>query len=97
MSIIIDGYRFTVEENNAGNILLEKISSGGNIIESIKKFITFLHKNKVQYVTVYDCKLRDRYKSVLLHIYRNATDAERQLLDLATFIHDRDVIRCKVY
>ena len=69
MSIIIDGYRFTVEENNANNILLEKVTDGGNIISAIKQFIIFLHKNKVQYVTIYDCKKRDRYRKVLLHIY----------------------------
>ena len=97
MSIIIDGYKFVIETSNANNILLEKISSGGNVIEAIKKFITFLHKNKVQYVTVYDIKKRDRYKNILLYIYKKANDDERRLYDKATFIHDRDVIRCKIY
>ena len=99
METVIDGYKFVIETNNANNILLEKVEGigGGNVIEAIKKFIIFLHKTQVQYVTIYDIKKRDRYKSVLLHIYRNANNTERWLLDLATFIHDGDVIRCKVY
>ena len=99
MSIIIGGYRFTVEENNANNILLEKtnMQHGGNIIDAIKQFIIFLHKNQVQYITIYDCKKRDRYRDVLLHIYRNANNTEKWLLDMANFIYDGDVIRCKVH
>ena len=97
METIIDGYKFTVEEKNAGNILLEKIEDGGNIISAIKQFIIFLHKNKFQYITIYDCKKRDRYRNVLLHIYRNAGNTERWLYSLATFIYDGDVIRCKIY
>ena len=97
METIIDGYRFTVEENNANNILLEKIEDGGNIIDAIKQFIIFLHKNQIQYVTIYDCKKKDRYRNVLLHIYRNANNTEKWLLDMATFVYDGDVIRCKVY
>ena len=61
MSIIIGGYKFTVEENNANNIILEKVDDSGNIIDAIKQFIIFLHKKQVQYVTIYDCKKRDRY------------------------------------
>ena len=97
METIIDGYRFTVEENNANNILLEKIEDGGNIIDAIKQFIIFLHKNQIQYVTIYDCKKRDRYRDILLHIYKNANNTEKWLLDMATFVYDGDVIRCKVY
>ena len=97
METIIDGYRFTIEENNANNILLEKIGEGGNIISAIKQFIIFLHKNKVQYVTIYDCKKRDRYKNILLYIYKNANSVERCLYDMATFIYDGGVVRCKVY
>ena len=97
MEVILDGYRFTIEENNANNILLEKVEDGGNIIDAIKQFILFLHKNKVQYVTIYDCKGRDRYRNILLYIYKNANNTWRWLYDLATFIHDGDVIRCKVY
>ena len=97
MSIIIGGYRFTVEENNANNIILEKATDGGNIIDAIKKFIIFLHKNKVQYVTIYDIKKQDRYKNILLYIYKNANNTEKWLYDMATFIYDGDVIRCKVY
>ena len=97
MEVIIDGYKFTIEENNANNIVLEKIEDGGNIISAIKKFILFLHKNKVQYVTIYDCKKKDRYRDVLLHIYRNANNTEKWLLDMADFIYDEDKIRCKVY
>ena len=97
MSIIIGGYSFTVEENNANNILLEKVSDDGNIIDAIKQFIIFLHKNKIQYVTIYDCKKRDRYRNILLYIYKKANNTERWLLDMATFVYDGDVIRCRVY
>lgn len=72
MSIIIEGYKFTVEENNANNIVLEKVADGGNIISAIKSLIIFLHKNQIQYVTIYDCKKRDRYRNILLYIYKNA-------------------------
>ena len=99
MSIIIGGYRFIVEENNANNIILEKVNMkhSGNIIDAIKNFILFLHKNKVQYVTIYDIKKQDRYKNILLYIYKNANNTEKWLYDMATFIYDGDVIRCKVY
>ena len=99
MSIIIGGYRFIVEENNANNIILEKVNMkhSGNIIDAIKSFIIFLHKNKVQYVTIYDIKKQDRYKNILLYIYKNANNTEKWLYDMATFIYDGDVIRCKVY
>ena len=99
MSIIIGGYRFIVEENNANNIILENVNMkhGGNIIDAIKQFILFLHKNKVQYVTIYDIKKQDRYKNILLYIYKNANNTEKWLYDMATFIYDGDVIRCKVY
>lgn len=97
METIIDGYKFVVETNNANNIILEKVEDGGNIISAIKKFIIFLHKNQIQYVTIYDIKKRDIYRDVLLHIYRNANNTERWLLDMATFVYDGDVIRCKVY
>ena len=97
MNILINGYSFTVEENNANNILLEKVSDGGNIIDAIKQFIIFLHKNQIQYVTIYDCKKQDRYKNILLYIYKKADNTEKWLYDMATFIYDGDVIRCKVY
>lgn len=97
MNILINGYSFTVEENNANNILLEKVSDDGNIIDAIKQFIIFLHKNQIQYVTIYDIKKRDRYKNILLYIYKNANNTERWLYDMATFIYDGDVIRCKMY
>ena len=97
METIIDGYRFVVEEKNANNIILEKVTDGGNVISAIKKFILFLHKNKVQYITIYDCKKRDRYRDILLHIYRNANSMEKWLYDMANFIYDEDKIRCKVY
>lgn len=97
MNILINGYNFTVEENNANNILLEKVSDDGNIIDAIKQFIIFLHKNQIQYVTIYDIKKRDRYKNILLYIYKNANNTERWLLDMATFVYDGDVIRCKMY
>ena len=97
MSIIIGGYRFTVEENNANNIILEKVDDSGNIIDAIKQFILFLHKKQMQYVTIYDCKKRDRYKNILLYIYKKANNTERWLLDMATFVYDRDVIRCRIY
>lgn len=99
MNIIIDGYSFTVEENNANNILLEKVSIeyNGNIINAIKSFILFLHKNKVQYVTIFDSKKRDRYRNILLYIYKNANNTEKWLYDMASFIYDEDKIRCKIY
>lgn len=97
MNILINGYSFTVEENNANNILLEKVSDDGNIIDAIKQFIIFLHKKQIQYVTIYDCKKQDRYKNILLHIYKNANNTEKWLYDMATFVYDGDVIRCKMY
>ena len=97
MNILINGYSFTVEENNANNILLEKVSDDGNIIDAIKQFIIFLHKNQIQYVTIYDIKKRDRYKNILLYIYKKANNTEKWLLDMATFVYDGDVIRCRIY
>ena len=97
MEVILDGYKFVIETHNANNIILEKIEDGGNIISAIKQFIIFLHKNKVQYVTIYDCKKKDRYKNILLYIYRNANNTEKWLYNMANFIYDGDVIRCKVY
>ena len=99
MEVILGGYRFVIETHNANNIILEKtnMQHSGNIISAIKKFILFLHKKQIQHVTVYDCKKRDRYHDILLHIYKNANNTERWLLDMATFVYDGDVIRCKVY
>ena len=97
MNILINGYSFTVEENNANNILLEKVDDRGNIIDAIKQFIIFLHKKQIQYVTIYDCKKQDRYKNILLYIYKKANNTEKWLYDMATFIYDGDVIRCKMY
>lgn len=99
MSIIIGGYRFTVEENNANNIILEKVNMkhSGKIIDAIKQFILFLHKHQVQYVTIYDCKKQDRYKNILLYIYKKANNTEKWLYDMATFVYDGDVIRCRIY
>ena len=51
----------------------------------------------VQYVTIYDCKKRDRYKNILFYIYKNANNTEKWLYDMATFIYDEDKIRCKIY
>ena len=97
METIIDGYKFVIETHNANNIVLEKVADGGNVISAIKSLIIFLHKNKVQYVTIYDIKKQDRYKNILLHIYRNANNTEKGLYDMATFVYDEDKIRCKVY
>ena len=97
MEAIIDGYKFTIEEKNANNIILEKVTDGGNIISVIKQFILFLHKNKVQYVTIYDIKKQGRYKNILLYIYKKANNTEKWLYDMATFVYDEDKIRCKVY
>ena len=97
MNILINGYSFTVEENNANNILLEKVDDSGNIIDAIKQFIIFLHKKQIQYVTIYDCKKQDRYKNILLYIYKKSSKTEKWLYDMATFIYDGDVIRCKMY
>ena len=90
METIIDGYKFTIEENNANNIILEKIGDGGNVISAIKQFIIFLHKNQIQYVTIYDCKKRDRYKNILFYIYKNANNTEKWLYDMSTFIYDEE-------
>ena len=97
MEVILDGYKFVIETHNANNIVLEKVADGGNIISAIKSFIIFLHKNKVQYVTIYDCKKKDRYRKILFHIYKNANNTEKWLYDMTNFIYDGDVIRCKVY
>lgn len=97
METIIDNYKFIVEEDNANNILLEKVTGDGNVISAIKKFIVFLHKQQIQYITIYDIKKRDRYKDILLHIYKNANSTERWLYDMASFIYDGGVLRCKVY
>ena len=98
MKTIIDGYKFTVEENNANNIILEKVGeTDGNIIAAIKSFILFLHKKQIQYVTIYDCKKRDRYKNILFYIYKNANNTEKWIYDMATFVYDEDKIRCKIY
>ena len=97
METVIDGYKFVVETNNANNIVLEKVTDGGNIISAIKQFILFLHKKQIQYITIYDCKKRDRYRNILLYIYGNANNTERWLLDMATFVYDEDKIRCKIY
>lgn len=96
---IIDGYKFIIEENNANNILLEQAASqhSSNIINAIKSFILFLHKNKIQYVTIYDIKKHDRYKNILLYIYKSANTTERWLYDMASFVYDGDVLRCKIY
>ena len=98
MKTIIDGYKFTVEENNANNIILEKVGeTDGNIIAAIKSFILFLHKKQIQYVTIYDCKKRDRYKNILFYIYKNTNNIEKCIYDMATFVYDEDKIRCKIY
>lgn len=97
METIIDGYKFTIEEKNANNILLEKVEDGGNIISAIKKFVIFLNENRVQYVTIYDCKKRDRYRKILLYIYKNANYTEQWLYNKATFVYDENKIRCRIY
>lgn len=100
MEYIFDNYKFIVEEDNCNNILLEKLNDTHqySIITAIKKFILFLHKNKIQYVTIYDIKKQDRYKNILFYIYKNANTTERWLYDMATFVYDEDrIIRCKIY
>ena len=98
METIINGYKFTIEEKNANNIVLEKVGeTDGNIISAIKQFIIFLHRKRIQYITIYDCKKRDRYKNILFYIYKNANNIEKWLYDMATFIYDGDVIRCRIY
>ena len=98
MSITIDGYKFIIEEDNANNIILEQVDKHcSNVIEAIKTFILFLHKRHIQYITIYDSKKRDRYKNILLLIYKRANNTERWLYDMASFVYDGDIIRCKVY
>lgn len=96
---IIDGYKFIIEENNSNNILLEQVDSqhSSNIIDAIKSFILFLHKNRIQYVTIYDVALRDRYAKILKYIYKKSNNTERWLYDMASFVYDGDVLRCKIY
>lgn len=98
-TITIDNYQFIIEENNANNIILEEVDKqhDSNVINAIKNFILFLHKNKIQYVTIFDSKKRDRYKDILLYIYKNANNTERWLYNMASFIYDGDVLRCKIY
>lgn len=98
-TITIDGYTFTIEKDNANNIILEEAIDmhTGNIISAIKHFIIFLHKNQIQFVTIYDSKLRDRYKNILLYIYKKASPTEKWLYDMASFIYDGDCLRCKIY
>ena len=97
MEVILDGYKFVIETHNANNIVLEKVADGGNIISAIKSLIIFLHKKQIQYVTIYDIKKQDRYKNILLYIYKKANNTEKWLYSLSTFVYDGDVIRCKVY
>lgn len=99
MNITIDNYQFIIEEDNANNIILEEVDKqhDSNVINAIKNFILFLHKKQIQYVTIFDSKKRDRYKDILLHIYKNANNTERWLYDMASFIYDGDVLRCKIY
>lgn len=99
MNITIDNYQFIIEEDNANNIILEEVDKqhDSNVINAIKNFILFLHKKQIQYVTIFDAKKRDRYKDILLYIYKNANNAERWLYDMASFIYDGDVLRCKIY
>jgi NADH:ubiquinone oxidoreductase subunit C len=75
---------------------LDKLKKG-HILKAIKSFILFLHKKQIQYVTIYDIKKQDRYKNILLYIYKNANNTERWLYDMASFIYDGDVLRCKIY
>ena len=97
MEVILDGYKFVIETHNANNIVLEKVADGGNIISAIKKFILFLHKKQIQYITIYDCKKRDRYRNILLYIYKKANNTEKWLYNKATFVYDEDKIRCRIY
>lgn len=99
MEYIFDNYKFIVEEDNANNILLEKLSDKHHcsIITAIKNFIIFLHKNKVQYVVIYDVAKRDRYSKLLKYIYKKSNNTERWLMDLATFVNDGDNVICKLF
>lgn len=95
--IFENSYKFVIETNNANNILLEKVGDGGNIISAIKSFILFLHKNKIQFVSIYDSKMRDRYRPILYYIYERGNNTERWLYGLSTFVYDGNVLRCKIY
>lgn len=99
IEFIFDNYKFTVEENNCNNIILEKLSDEHqyNIITAIKKFIIFLYKNNIQYVCIYDSKLRDRYTKILKYIYKKADNTERWLLNKATFVNAEKGIVCKLW
>ena len=99
MNYIFDNYKFTVETDNANNIVLEEINSGHkhSIVYAIKKFIIFLHKNNIQYIIIYDSKQKNRYINILKYIYKKADNTERWLLNKATFITDGDNILCKIW
>lgn len=94
-----DNYKFVVETDNANNILLSEIDSNHkhSVTKAIKKFILFLHKNNIQYISIYDSKLRDRYTSIIKYIYKKGNNTERWLMGKATFINDKGNLLCKIY
>jgi hypothetical protein len=94
-----DNYKFIIETNNCNNILLSEINSDHehSVIVAIKKFIIFLHKSNIQYVSIYDAKLKDRYSTILKYIYKKGNNTEKWLLNKSHFINDGDILLCKVY
>ena len=64
IQFITDNYVFTIELDNASNILLqeETVCHEHSIIEAIIQFILFVHTHKIQYLTIYDSKKRDYYR-----------------------------------
>jgi hypothetical protein len=99
MKFLYDNYLFEIELDNANNILLTQVGDEHqfSVIKAIKQFILFLHKNKIQYVSIYDKKLKDRYSTIFKYLYNKANNTERWLYSMASFINDEDVLLCKVY
>jgi hypothetical protein len=96
---IFDNYKFVVETDNANNILLSETSTDHkySITKAIKKFVVFLHQNNIQYISIYDSKLRDRYTSIIKYIFKKGNNTERWLMSKATFINDKGNLLCKIY
>jgi hypothetical protein len=99
MKFLYDNYLFEIELDNANNILLTQVGDEHqfSVIKAIKQFILFLHKNKIQYVSIYDKKLKDRYSTIFKYLYNKGNNTERWLYNMASFINDEDVLLCKVY
>lgn len=97
IQFITDNYVFTIELDNASNILLqeETVYHEHSIIEAIIQFILFVHTHKIQYLTIYDSKKRDRYMKLLKKLLKD--ERVRNIICNSYFIYDGDTVRCKLY